>query len=173
MSRTLSATITTAVAQPTTKPVYLVDMGWDVSSPDINRYACTSDANISWNSITWVASGIEINGLDQNGCNMTMPRGDADPWQALVVAQVPRGRAISIYEYQTDMTVSPHTSDAVLLFTGLMDSTSIGRDIRIQVITGVTRKGWPKTTIGPPTYNYLLATGERLQWNYDVVIANG
>jgi hypothetical protein len=148
-------------------------MGWDVSSPDVNRYAATWGADISWNSITWAASGIEITGLDMNGCTMTMPRGTDDPWQALVIGQTPRGRAISIYEYQTNMTVSPHVSDAVLLFTGLMDGASIGRDIRVDVITGLTRKKWPKSTISPPTYNHLLPNGTRIQWNSDVVIANG
>ena len=57
MTRSVSATITAAVSQNPTRPVYLIEMGWDVASPDVNRYIATYDASITWNGITWVSSG--------------------------------------------------------------------------------------------------------------------
>ena len=62
MTRTVSATISTAVDQTVTKPIYLVRMGWVVE----NR-SCSYDANITWNAETWTASGLSVVNLDSDG----------------------------------------------------------------------------------------------------------
>ena len=167
MTRTVSATISTAVAQPVTKPIHLIRMGWGTEVR-----AATWGQNISWNSETWTASGLEVTGLDANGGTLTMPASLSDPWLALVVGEKPINRTIQIYEHHTNMTVSPHVSDAVLVFSGYMDEAQIGQNIRVTLIEGTQRKGFPAGRIDRPTYNYLLPPGSRIQWGYDIVMVN-
>ena len=167
MTRSVSATISTATAQETTRPIYLVSMGW--ATP---VYAATWDQNISWNAITWIASGLNIPNLDGNGGTLELPLGDADSWLSLVLTEIPRGRTVSVYEYHTNFTVSPNVSDATLLFSGFMDNAQISNNIRIGMIEGATKKVFPPTWIDRPTYTYLLTPGTRIQWGDDTVIVN-
>jgi len=168
MTRTVSATVSTAVAQETTRPIYLIRMDWDTEVR-----AATWGANLSWNAETWIASGIRITSLDMNGGVMEMPMGDADPWFALCMDELPRGRAISIYEHHTNYTVSPNLSDAVLVFTGVMDEFTANNVIRVRLIESATNKTFPFTSIDRPTYTYLLPSGTRITTGTDVIIANG
>jgi len=168
MTRTVSATITSAIAQETTRPVYLIRMAWDTEVR-----AATWAASISWNAETWVASGITITALDMNGGTMEMPVGDTDPWLSLVLGEVPRERAIEVYEYHTNLAASPIASDAVLVFSGVMDDVTISDSIRVRLIEGATNKAFPFTNIDRPTYTYLLPSGTRLAWGADVITVNG
>jgi hypothetical protein len=170
MTRSVPAVVSTAVAQDTTQPILLIRMGWDVQSPDVERRICTWDTNISWNAETWTASGATIQGLSIGGGTLELPNGSDDPWLNLVMTQVPRNRTIQVYEYHTS-TGSPSGSDAVELFEGLMDECEItDRGIRIQLIEGRLNKSFPHTSIGAPTYNYLLTRGDRIYWGIDVVM---
>ena len=171
MTRTVSATISTAVGEKTTRPVYLIYMAWDIASPDVNRYVATYDQSITWNSLTWQSSGIEVTRLTPAGGTLRLPNGDADPWLGLIVSDDPLERAIEIYEYQTDFTVSPHASDATLLFSGQMDASTIAPDgITIDFIEGLTTKVFPATSIDPLVYTHLLASGTRVYWGPDIVL---
>jgi len=165
MTRTVSATVSTAVAQETTRPVYLIRMAWETEVR-----AATWATDISWNSETWASSGIRITSLDMNGGTMEMPVGDSDPWMALCLGEVPRGRAIEVYEWHTNFTVSPIVSDAVLLFSGVMDEVKVGRNIRVRLIESATNKTFPFTSIDRPTYTYLLPSGTRLSCGNDTII---
>ena len=165
MTRTVSATISTAVAEETTRPIYLLRMAWDTEVR-----AATWGANLSWNSETWVASGIRITSLDTNGGTMDMPMGDTDPWFALAMDEIPRGRAISIYEYHTNFTVSPNASDAVLVFTGVMDEFTASDSIRVRLIESATNKVFPFTSIDRPTYTHFLPSGTRLTLGTDTIV---
>lgn len=167
MTRTVSAIVSAAVAQEATKPIYLIRMAWDTE-----RRVATWDSDIVWNSETWAKSGAAVDGIGQNGGRLILPMGSADPWLALVMDEVPRDRVIQVYEYHTS-TASPSGSDAALLFTGRMDDAVIDeRDIRITLIEGRTNKGFPPTSIGPPTYNHLIPLGSRLFWGPDIVTFN-
>lgn len=169
MTRTVSTTITSAVAKTVTQPVYLIYMAWDVASPDVNRYICTWDAAITWNAITWAASGARVTGLNLNGGTLELPNGDDDPWLNLVNTQTARGRAVQVYEHHTDTTASPQT-DASLVFNGLMDAVAISaRGITITLIEALRNKSFPHTTIDPSVYTHLLTDGDRLYWGPDVV----
>lgn len=168
MTRTVPANVTAAIANETTKPVYLIRMGWDVEVR-----AATWAASISWNAETWVASGINIRTLDMSGGLMEMPVGDSDPWMALALGEIPRERAIQIYEYHTNLAVSPMVSDAVLVFAGVMDEMTLTDKLSIRLIEGATNKAFPFTNIDRPTYTYLLAAGTRLAWGTDVITVNG
>ena len=164
MTRTVSATISIAVAQETTRPIYLIRMGW--ATPVL---VATWDQTITWNAETWVASGLTVSNLSGSGGTLDMPNGDTDPWLALVMGEIPRNRTIQIYEHHTNYTVSPAVSDAVEIFAGYMDETTIGNSIRMNLIESATKKGFPPTSIDRPTYTYLLPSGLRIQWGNDVV----
>jgi hypothetical protein len=172
MTRTVSAVVAAAVAQHATKPVYLIRMAWDAESPTPTYLrVATWDANISWNGYTWIASGASVSNLDTSGGVLQLPMGSGDPWLSLVMDQGPLDRAIEIYEHHTS-TASPAGSDAEMIFGGYMDEAAITRDgIRISLVEGRRKKGFPPTSIRPPTYNYLLAKGSRLIWGYDIVKA--
>jgi len=167
MTRTVSATISTAAVQETTKPIYLVRMGW---ATELRR--ATWDADISWNAETWTASGVKITNLTASSGQMELPNGDGDPWLALVQAEIPRDLAINIYEHHTNYTVSPAVSDAVLIFSGFMDAVSIGDDIRVSLVEGTTKKVFPLGEIDRPIYTYLLSSGTVIRYGDDMVTVN-
>ncbi|MDB4312011.1 hypothetical protein N9937_01145 [bacterium] len=172
MTKTVSAIISAAVEQDTTTPVYLIDMGWDVSSPDVNRLICTWGADITWNSLTWAASGAAVKGLSVERGQLTLPNGDGDPWLALVNSQLARDRNIDIYEHHTS-TDSPSGSDAVLLFSGRMDGVIVeGINISINLLNGRANKAFPVGGLGPPSYNYLLPVGTKLYFQNEIVTVN-
>jgi len=169
MTRTVSAVLAAAVAQHATTPRYLIYMAWDAASPTPLYRIATWDQNISWNAQTWTASGASIQGLDANGGTLHLPVGSTDPWLSLVMGQIPRDRAIEVYEYHTS-TGSPSGSDAEMVFAGFMDEAVItSSGIRISLIEGRTNKGFPPTSIGPSTYNWLIPKGQRLFWGPDIV----
>ena len=164
MTRTVSATISTAVDQTVTKPIYLVRMGWVVE----NR-SCSYDANITWNAETWTASGLSVVNLDSDGGTLILPIGDADPWLDLVNDESQRNRTVVVYEYQTDYTVSPAVADAVAIFSGIMDDATIGKDIRISMIEDQRYKAFPPTSIDETVYTYLLRSGQTIIWRETVI----
>lgn len=171
MTRSISATMTAAVAEPVTQPIYLVDMGWVAPSPDVNRRIATWSADISWNSQVWQASGATVSKLDTSGGRLTLPNGNDDPWLALVMTQFPRGRSIDIYEHHTDFTASPVTADATLIFSGVMDGAAIDeKSIEIDFIEGLANKVFPVSTIDAATYTHLIQSGQRLYWGPDIVL---
>ncbi len=171
MTRTVSATITAAIAQDVTRPIYLIYMGWDAASPSYQR-AATWGSSISWDGHLWPASGLSVSNLDANGGTLEMPIGDSDPWLALVMGEIPRNREIEIYEHQTKYTASPVTSDAVLIFAGYMDEAVITNSIKVSLIESSTRKMFPAGAIDRPTYTHLMPKGFRLKWGYDRVTVN-
>lgn len=168
MTRPVSATITTAVAQNTTRPIYLVRMGWDTEVR-----SATYGAAIDWNSETWAASGIRISNLDSNGGVMDLPNGAGDAWLNLVMTEVPRERTIEVYEHHTNYTVSPAVSDATLIFSGYMDETQIGNSIRVALVESSTKKRFPPGRIDRTVYTHLLPVGEKIQFGGDQVVVNG
>jgi hypothetical protein len=171
MTRTLPAAVSAAIAEDVTRPIYLIHMAWDVSSPDVGRYIATYDSPISWNSITWAASGAEVTRLGAGGGSIRLPNGDDDPWLDLVSTETPRGRAVEVYEYHTDFTASPHDSDATLLFSGIMDGSEVTlKQIEIDFIDSLRYKKFPNTSIDAATFTHLLAAGSRIYWGPDVVL---
>lgn len=167
--RTVSATITSAVGQNTTRPVYLVQFTTGTSpNPSAQWRVATWDTAITWNGVSWAASGANVSSLTANGCTFILQASDA--WLGAVLRGV-RGKAISVYEHHTDSTASPQ-SDAVLLFSGIMDGIVLGNDIRISAVANQQAKGFPVTSIDRPTFNYLLKSGDRITWGADTVIVN-
>ena len=167
MSRVISSQTEAAIAEEATRPIHLVRMGWNTEVR-----AATWDTAITWNSEVWIASGIDASNIDANGGTLRLPAGDDDPWIGLVNSENTRDRTIEVYEYHTDFTASPNEHDATLIFTGQMDAWTLGDSIQITLIESLQNKHFPPTSLGPPTYNYLLPVGTRVQLGYDVLIVS-
>ena len=79
MSRTLQATVQTAIGKNATRPAYLLKLGLSDASPISTTYATTWDSNIVWGGDTYLASGIEVRNLTSTGCLVEFPNGSSDP----------------------------------------------------------------------------------------------
>ena len=166
MSRSLSSTIGSAIESLQTSPVYLIQFGFD----PVVRIA-TWDSNISWNGQTWVASGVDVSRLSSRGASVTLPNGDTDPWLARVSTDEVRGGAFIVYEYHTDTASSPQ-SDAVLVFTGIMDGVTISDDIKLSVIGSTQARTFPPDSVDASVFTHLLTSGEQIEWANDVIVVN-
>lgn len=163
MSRTVSSTIQSAIAQDATRPIYLIEMDFSTTS-----YAATWDAVISYGGNSYVASGIEIGGLSATGATMRMPTGADDPWLALILNEGTRGRAIRIYEHHYDSTASPQ-SDAVLVFSGIMDMVTITDKIIVKIIEASRAKAFPALSVEETTFTHLLQSGTTITWGQNTL----
>lgn len=159
MSRTLPAVVSTAIELDATAPVYLIEMGFSTAIR-----AATWDEDISWNSQTWSASGAMIKGLSASGARMRLPTGEGDPWLALVLNENVVGKSISIYEH--------HDTDAVLIFTGVMDELTITSSIDIRIIESSRAKAFPALSADQPTFTHLMTSGDTIVWGNEVITVN-
>lgn len=170
MPRTLSTTLQNATQRDDTLPIGLIRMGWATE-----RRVATWDRDIDWDSETWSASGAAIEGeIGPDGGTLLLPIGEDDPWLALEAGEVARGRSIEVYAYYTDPDASPLESDAVLIFSGIMDEANVTGEggISIRLIESRQAKFFPFNSIGPPVFNHLLGEGTRLQYGPDYVVVN-
>lgn len=188
MTRPLPPAVDTAIHQPDTSPIYLIEMGWDLitsqilledgdalllesgdafvleetSDPSYLRVA-TWGGDITWGSLVWAASGARVQGLTVNGGQLILPNDEDDVWLTLVTEEIPRGRSITIYEY--------HDSDAVEIFSGIMDEAVLdARQISIRIIEGLLNKHFPPTSFNVTDFPHLLSGGDRLYWGPDIVL---
>ena len=158
MSRTLSSTISSAITATATRPIYLVEMGFDT----VTRVA-TWDSLISWGGYSWSASGVSVKGLNSSGTRLMLPNGADDPWLSLVLNQGTRDRTISIWEHHRDESSSPQ-EDAVLVFTGIMDEASITDKIMVSVLDTSRAKTFPVDSVDQPKFTHLMTSGDTIVW---------
>lgn len=165
MTRILPAAVDAAVDEAVTRPIHLIRMAWATE-----RRIATFDIDISWDSETWSASGAVVQNIGPNGGTMILPIGTGLPWIGLANTEKLRGRAIEVYEYHTDFTASPQESDATPIFSGTMDDgVATIKGLRVNLREGKKNRVFPPGNIEPPTYNFLLASGQRLFWGPDII----
>lgn len=165
MTRTVSSAISTATGKAATRPVYLLRLGF---SAEVK--AATWDSDISWNSETWILSGIEVKNLTRTGGIIELPLTTDDPWLSLILNEGTRGRSVSIYSHYTDVSVSPVAADAVLIFTGVMDEPEFTNVIKLSVIESSRAKAFPPGSVDQPTFTHLLDPGDRIDWGVDTIL---
>jgi hypothetical protein len=166
MSRPLPTTVSAAITADATRPVYLIEFGFDTT-----QRAATWDADITWNGQTWSASGVQVTRLTSKDCSVKLPAGADDGWLALVMSDGVRGRTINIYEHHYDSASSPQT-DAVLVFSGIMDDAQIGSEISLRVLESSRAKTFPPTSMDEPTFTHLLTPGTTIKWGTDTIKVN-
>jgi len=170
MSRTLPATVSTAITKDATRPAYLVRFSVSTDSPIGETLAATWSSNILWNGETWLASGVEVRNLSRARATVELPLGDTDPWLNLINTQVLRGKQIQIYEHYTDETQSPQAG-AVLMFTGLMDSVTLADKATVQV-TEISRAiQFPLESVTTDKFTFLLQPGTIIEWSGNTIIS--
>ena len=163
MSRTLPSTVSSAITATATRPVYLVEFAF---TPTI--YAATWDANISWGGQTWLAGGVEVSRLTPRGATITLPTGASDTWLSTILAQGCRGKAVTIYEHHQDTAASPQT-DAVKIFSGIMDSVNIGEKLQVTVVEASQSKVFPPSSVDENTFTHILSSGQKIAWGNDTI----
>jgi len=163
MSKILSTTISSAITQAATRPVYLIEMAFGTTT-----YAATWDAAILWDGKTWAASGIEVDDISTTSARITMPTGESDPWLALVLNDGVRGREVKIYEHHYDATASPQ-SDAVQVFQGIMDVATIDERVTVSAIESSQVKAFPAESVDESVFTYLLTTGDVITWGNNTI----
>jgi len=157
MSRTLPASISTAVAQPVTQPGYLIQIDADSTL----RYS--SRATMSYNGQSWLG-GARVDRLDTargGDAAVALPNVD-NALSALILADALTDKRIRIWGIYSD---SP--TDAELLFDGLVDGAdAIGALECVLNLTdnGSARSSIPDVTIGPPLANHLVPPGTQISW---------
>lgn len=163
MSRTLPSTVSSAITSATTKPIYLIQFGFSPA-----KYAATWDSDITWNGQTWSAGGVDVSRLTMQGATLSLPTGADDTWLSTIMAQGVRRKTINIYEHHTDTTASPQT-DAVLVFSGVMDAVRIGNRIQITVLESSQSKVFPPSSVDESVFTYLLSSGQKISWGSDTI----
>jgi hypothetical protein len=174
MTRSTSSDTQTAVAQNVTTPPLLIYMEWSSTL----RIA-TWDTDITWNSQTWTKSGARGENINTAGGTLIVPNDTDFSVSPHVnfwldrIAEDPLDRAIQIYQYNINKTVSPWVGAAEEIFNGIMDRAEVRvNGIRISLIESRQVKKFPPSSIEPPTYNWLLDVGDRLFWGDDIVTVN-
>ena len=170
MARTLSSTLTSAIGNTVTRPVYLIKFNFGID----NYVACwatdiTANPDNESPAPTWVGSGIEVTNIDRQRASIRLPIVDA--WLALALTNSVRGGSVRIYQYYYDATVSP-AADSVLLFDGIMDGATFGDDIRIACIELREVKRFPPARIDFPTFTFLPISGTKITWGNDTILVN-
>ena len=167
MSRAVSATISSAIAGDTTRPIYLLEIGYS-STVRI----CTFDADIIWSGYSWESSGVEVRSMSSARATLEFPNGDSDPWLALALVEGTRDVTLNVYEHHYDATSSPQ-GDAVLVFSGVMDEATITDDkVVVRCIESSQRKTFPPNSVDDETFTYLMTSGDRVIWGNDVLTVN-
>jgi hypothetical protein len=125
-----------------------------------------------------------------------MPIGESDPWLSLVLNEGTRDRSILVYEHQTifgtggvltdvdgnplefvggddiDLVGGTQSSDAELIFSGIMDEAEITDELTVKVIESSHSKNFPPDSIDQPTFTHLLKPGDTIPWGSDVITVN-
>ena len=169
MSRTLPATVSTAIAKAATRPAWLLRFSVSTASPIGETLAATWDSNISWNGETWLASGVEVRNLTRTRATVELPLGSGDPWLNLINTQGLRGKQLQIYEHYTDETQSPQAG-AVLMFTGIMDTVTMANKATVQVVEISQAIQYPLESVTTDKFTFLLKTGTSIEWSGDTIV---
>lgn len=155
MPRTLSGTITTQVALPVTSPGYLIYLGFT----PVLRYA--TRATISYGGFTWTAGvGIGVSSVTDNEAVITMRNHDNSA-SALVLNYTLANVLCDVY--------MEYGSDAVLLFSGTLDSADIAERVTLRARATTLAKKAPNTFISYPTFNHMVPRGTRIQWGLNAL----
>lgn len=150
MTRPVSGTTTTAIGQPITKPILLLELGFPVP------VRLSTGGAITWNSLLWSSASVRV----------SMPAGGA--WTVDIVnesyslgqtalAHGTAGRTAKLWQLYGD---GPYAvDDAEQLLDGEMGAADIGP---VSVRIGLKRRApqrTPRIYFRPPTFNFLPPDG--------------
>lgn len=154
-----------AIAGKTTRPLYLVELGFNSVATVCNR------GLTAWQSRAWVPVSMEVAGTGPAPTIALFNEGLGIG--AAVLAQGTAGRKVRIWEAYGTSAVVPGAPAGfgapVLVFSGEMSSAEIGDTITIQCKLGPPLLA-PRRIMAPPIFNHLPRRGLRIQMPSQVYI---
>lgn len=147
MTRTLGTNLTAGVALDATAPIYLIQLDFDSSTL---RYTTGPDATIL--SQSWVHADIRVEGLEWENsaaqkCRLRWVTNDLVALGLLGTDAI-AGTPVSIYI--TERLASYGSDDALLVFSGVMDTTKVRAGLMTIDCTNTGKQVLsPREYIGP------------------------
>lgn len=155
MARTVPASITTAAAQRITRPGYLVLI--EFSTP--LRLSSRNDQ--SYAGYTWTGGRLGKVDAGEGGGSIELMNGDL-AMSALVLNEGMADRPVTVWEFHAD-----NPADAVRIFSGVGDSSEIGKDrVKVRLAPENRRTMYsPRRFINKASgFNTLAPAGTRIVW---------
>lgn len=160
MSRSVSAPTTAKLGLAATEPGYLVEIAFPSGTV---RHS--SRETTTWNSLVWVASTVQVGGIEGSGQQAVLDYFDYNAaLRTLVLSDGINDRAVNIWAFYVGALAS---GDPVHVFAGVGNGAKI-RQGRLTI--GLARSGSrtlvsPRLRIGPATgFNHLPAEGTLVPW---------
>lgn len=150
----LTNRVITRAEDAVTKPIYLVELGFD----PILRFS--SGPDIVWDNVYWEKAPIQVGSIDNDavgGQSVTLRIANHDrKIGAFVLSQVAQDRLVKVwFTYEIVDNLRP-----ILFAKGVMDGAKIGEFVDISVISESTVYGsTPRIICGPPLMNHLPESG--------------
>jgi hypothetical protein len=152
-----------AIAAATTRPGYLVQIGWST----VTRIT-SSDASLTWNGFVWVPASVALSGLrwDNSGLqSATLRLGNTDQaYSALALNEGVADIAIVAYAYDQSATA---TADPIKVFDGVGGRlTADDNSVTIELTTLRSRalKSPRQRITRAAGYSLLPAPGTVVRW---------
>lgn len=155
MPRTLSGTITTAIALPVTSPGYLVYLGFDSPIRHSTRDTLTY-GGYSWTGML----GTSVPSVSEQAATVELQNSDLAA-SALVLNTTLADKACQVYKL--------YNGDAVLLFDGFLDGCEIGDRVRLTAKALTSARRVPNKYIDYPTFGWLTPPGTTVKWGAQTV----
>lgn len=157
MTRGLDGTQTTAVSDTTTKPYFLVYMGF------VTPVRMSTQATISWGGFNWVAADITVSMSESPTLRIF---NEVALFGQVVLTEGTAGRAVKIYQGYANDSAHPNP---LLVFDGEMGQASIADTVTIQCKRHKPYKT-PRHYVVPPLCNHVPPDGTRFETPKQVII---
>lgn len=152
MSRPLTGSLPTSVAETFTEPTYLVFMDFDTP------VYLSSRGQISYGGNTYLAADLSVRLSETPTLSIL---NESTTLGAVVLVDGTAGRAVKIYQQ--------YGSDTLLLFDGEMGEARIG----VNIVIGCRKTRplrTPRLHVGPPVFNWVPKKGARFETPKGTVI---
>ena len=156
MPRTLSGTISTAIALPVTEPGYLVYLGFDTPIRHSTR------ATLTWGGYSWTGGlGTRVPSVSESEASIELQNSDLSA-SAIVLNVTLADKPCAIYKL--------YNGDAVLLFQGYIDACpDIGNRVLLTAKAIATARKVPNKYIAYPAFKWLTPPGTAVKWGNQAV----
>lgn len=156
MPRSLSGTISTAIALPVTEPGYLVYLGFDTPLRHSTR------ATLPWGGYMWTGGlGTRVAEVNEQAATIELRNSDLSA-SAIVLNTVLADKPCAIYKL--------YNGDATLLFQGFIDACpDIGDRVVLTAKALASARRVPNKYIAYPVFNWLTPPGTQVKWGTQAV----
>lgn len=160
MSRPVSSATSTAIGQTITRPLYLLDMGFNVPV----RYS--SREQVTWNSLIWQAASFKLSMSGQWSVelfNESLVLGQT------VLTQGTSGRSVCVYQLYGDGPTWAADDGECLLDGEMGEATITGSTVTIALKRSAPQRT-PRLYLNPPICNHIPPAGTQIRTASGTVI---